>query len=447
MDVLLGVPLKVIAATLTLNMAAEKAVKVLSVTWYPQAHRLTKVIGLHGLSSFLGCFGLGLAFLSVACGISFGLVVTEALMKRQLTSLLTTVCIGLSVCLGCGLAGQIIGLISITLMTLGLKGLFVTGFILSFALLLICRKTNNLRMTPSRMLVLFGMTFMTMHLSVCSGHNFNSIIIFTVIPAVCLMGFLADRVAFRKSSAYIIVSFIFLVPITGIVIGIGTMKYSLKHSYIMETVNTVKYLVYGVQMLTGLIGATRGALTASSWEEEAVRGLSLWICGPAAVILYNLDIGSPDLNLHSLFREYLGAGGELGLISGFAGASGISLGLTVRRAQKTCPAVIALMVGFLAVVAINYFLPSNSIVILVICPFALWLLNTTENTQEHIHRDKVDAIQEAALDSAILGRVMMGAVVVGVAGLLTAALGSAGFYGVIFSLLVATWNAFRISSE
>ncbi|XP_030013064.1 uncharacterized protein LOC115435033 isoform X2 [Sphaeramia orbicularis] len=448
MDLLLGVPLKVIAATFTLNLAAAKAVQVISVTWYPQALALADITGLDGLSSFLACFGLGLAFLTVACGIAFGSGVTAAAMTRQPWPLLQTVCTGLSVCIGCGLAGAFIGLISITLMTLGVRGLFVTGFILSLSLLVICQKQrNNPQMTAARIVVLLVVTFMTIHLTVYFGHNFDNLVVFTLFPAVYLMYFLADKVALRNPSRYIILSFTLLIPLTGIIVGIGISKYSLRYPILIEAVGAVQSVVYTVEMFIGLTGVIIGALTAKSWEEEAIRGLPLLICGPAAVILSNIDENSQHFSLHSLFQEFLGAGGELGLISGFAGASGISLGLTVGAMQTDYPPVIVVIQGGVVAIVLKSILPSFNVIMLVICPLVLWIKSMMQDTQVRDYRDKVTVLQEAVLNSVVLGEVMMGATLVGVAGLLTVALGSAGSYGVVIALLVASGQAYTVSKE
>lgn len=47
----------------------------------------------------------------------------------------------------------------------------------------------------------------------------------------------------------------------------------------------------------------------------------------------------------------------------------------------------------------------------------------------------------------ILAKVTMGATILGLAGLLTLALGAAGFWGVLLSLAVATWKAFFVSDD
>lgn len=450
-ELILGVLLKVTAASFALNLAAEKATEVIAVTWYPKAHSLARVVGLDGLSSLLGCFGLSLAFLSVACGIVMGSA--AAMMKKQTRSFLETGCIGLTVFLGCGIAGALLGSASMTLITLGLRGLCVMGFALSLTLLLIYKQQQQIAANPTRILTFLAVTFMTMHLGVCSGQVIDSnkpricIVMIVLLPAGFLMGFLADIIAFRKPSVYMTVSFVLLVPLTGLMLGLGIENYSQENPFFNETFYTIQSLVYTLEMLTGLIGALLGVMSVYFWGTERAKMLSLWISVPAAVILYNLDVDAQHVPHHTLIDWCFGAGGVFGLISGLAGASGVSLGLVVMSTREHLWSCTVVVFGVVFLAIHNEFLVFNNIVVLLALPFAQELLNSTETPIECVSGSKVTMLLEAALSFAVLGVVMMGATVLGAAGLLTAALGSEGLYGVTIAIVVAVMKAINVSTE
>lgn len=434
----LGVVLKVIAAGYTLNLAAETAVKLTDHTWILKAHILCKDIRLDGLSSFLGCFGLGLAFLICACGITAGSCITAKLEKKQPCEFKHTILTGLSVFAGCTVAGTCTFFLFVMLVTLGLKGLILSGFLLALVLILEYKHQRyNKRVSSARMLVLFSMTFMTMHFSVRSGYNLRNPDVICLIPALILLGFSVDKIAFRKPEGYIILSFIILVPLIGVVLGVGIDEYYIKYPLFSETANVINSVVYKVILFTGLVGAIVGALVADLWTLEELQGLSLWVSGPGAVILYNLDIDSPHVSLHSILSEVLGPGGELGLIASFAAASGISLGLVVKSTHIN---LILKVFAILIIVGIIFYFSMPWInIILTAVPLILGLLNALEM--------EVIAFEGVTWDFAILAKVTMGATILGLAGLLTLALGEAGFWGVLVSLAVATWKTFLVSGE
>lgn len=427
--------MRVTAAGFALNLAAERAVQLIAVTWFSKAHSLVQVAGLDGLSSLLGCLGLCLAFLCVACGTVMGSGAAMMMRKRQTRPPLETGCIGLAVFLGCAIAGTLLGSASTTLMALGLRGLCLMGFIFSLTLLVITKQQQQIEATPARMLTLPAVTFITMYLGVWSGQVIDTnkprlcLVNILLLPAGFLMGFLAEILVVRKPNGYITLSFVLLIPLTGLLIGLGIEKYYGETPLFYETFYTTRALVYTVEMLTGMTGALLGGMSLSFWEADRGGGLSLWISVPTVVILYILDGDTQHINLHSLTGWCLSAGGEFGLTSGLAAASGVSLGLAIMSAREQLWSSAVLILGIVFVTGDPDLLSFSN------------FISSTERTMERDRENKVSMLQEAAVKFAVLGVVMMGATVLGAAGLLTSALGSPGLYGVALAIQITIMKA------
>lgn len=438
-------------AGFALNLAVERAMEMIALcdTWYPKAHALVKIIGLDGLSSLVGCFGLSLAFLSVACGVVMGS--RAAMMKEQTGSFLETGCIGLQAFLGCGIAGALLGMTSMTLITLGLRGLCVMGFVLSLTLFFIYKQLRQAAANPARILILLAVAFMTIHFGVCSGQVFDPnepkifIVMILLVIAVVLLGFLIEIIAFRKPSVYMTLSFLLLVLLTGLILGVQIENYSQENPYFSETFYTVQFLVYTQVMLAGLIGALLGVMSICFLEAERAEALSLWISIPAAVILYCLDVEAQHVPLHSVIEWCFDAGGVLGLISGLAGASGVSLGLVIMSAGEQLWLCTMVAFGIMVLAVQNDLLSFYNLVVPLTMPFAQQLLTSTDTPIEQVSKNNVTVLVESALSFAVLGLVMMGATVLGAAGFLTAALGPGGLYGLNIAILMVAMKAIQLT--
>ncbi|KAJ0066227.1 hypothetical protein NL108_004136 [Boleophthalmus pectinirostris] len=413
--------------------------------WIPRAHRLCRVIGLDGLTAFLGCFGLFLAFLICTFGLTAGVHISPKPISGiyRPVKFSDTILTGCSVFVGCAVAGTWTFFLFDMLVTLELKALVLVGFFLAAILLMEYKQQRcNKRVSSARMIVLFSVTFTTMMFAVQSSYNFSNFATICVIPSVILLGYSVEKIAFKKVRGSIILSILFLVPVTGIVLGFGIDEYYVKYPLSIETANTLNSVVYKMLLLTGLVGAIAGALVVYFWIEQEANGLSLWICGPAAVILYNLDADSEHLSLHSLLNNFLGPGGELGLITSFAAASGLSCGLALKYAHIMLPLErIFIMVVVLGVLFHYYLVTSVNLYVVAAMVLCIGALSNMDVN------NRLVPLREAAWDFAILAKLMMGAAILGLAGLLTVALGDPGFWGVFLALVVVTWKTCVVSGE
>lgn len=226
--------------------------------------------------------------------------------------------------------------------------------------------------------------------------------------------------------------FVLLIPLTGLLLGLGIGNYNGKNPQFYETFYTTRTLVYTVEMLTGMTGALLGGMSLSSWEADRAGGLSLWISVPTTVILYILDGDTQHINLYSVTGWGLGAGGEFGLTSGLAAVSGVSLGLAIMAAREQLWSCAVLILGIVFVTDDPLLLSFSS------------FSSTPETTVEQDSGNKVSVLLEAAASFAVLGVVMMGATVLGAAGFLTAALGSAGLYGVVLAIQITIIKAINL---
>lgn len=425
---------RVSAAGFALKLTTERAAQQIAVTWYSKAHSLVQITNLDGLSCILGCHGLFLAFLCVACGTGMAFAAAVVMRKKQTGPLVETGCIGVAVFLGCGVAGAFLGSASMMLMTLGPRGLCLMGFLLSLTLHLVNKQ--QIVASPARMLVLPALTFITMYLGVLSGHVIDTdkprlgLVHILLLPAGYVMGILAEISVVRKPSGYITLSFVLLTPLTGFLLGRGIESYYGESPLFYDTLYTLRTLVYTVEVLTGITGALLGGMSLSFWEAKRAGGLSLWISVPAAVMLYVLDSDTPHISLHSPTGWYLGAGGELGLTLGLAAASGVSLGLAIMSARELLWSCAVLILG---------------IVFMIDDPDLLLFRNVgraadaAQENQDSGHN--ASALLEAVVNFAVLGVVLMGATALGAAGFLTAALGSAGVYGVTLATQIIVMKA------
>lgn len=95
------------AAGFTLNLAAKRAVQLISLILYLKTHRLVQE-DLYGILSLLGCLALCLAFLCVTCGTAMGCGAAIVMRKKQSRPPLETGSIGLAVFMGCGITGALL---------------------------------------------------------------------------------------------------------------------------------------------------------------------------------------------------------------------------------------------------------------------------------------------------------------------------------------------------
>ncbi|XP_033836634.1 uncharacterized protein LOC117383545 [Periophthalmus magnuspinnatus] len=445
LELFLGVPMKVMVASYTLNLAADTAVKMVDDQWVPKAHGLCRVIGLDGLTTFLGCFGLFLAYLICTFGLTAGVRTSPTPSPGTYYSvkMSDTILTGFCVFAVGAAAGTCAFFLFHMLVTLGHEGLILSGFFLAAILLMeYNHQRYNARVSSPRMLVLFSLTFTTMLFAVQTSYNFSNVSTICILPSVILLGFSLDKTAFKKPRGSIILSMILIVPFTGVVLGFGIDEYYIKYPLASETANTLNSVVYKTVLLTGLVGTVAGALIAYFWIEQEANGLSLWICCPAAAILYNLDIDSKHLSLHSLLNNSLGPGGELGLITSFAALSGLSFGLVLKYAHIMLPLEhIFVMLIILGLLFHYCLVPSMNLYILAAMALCIGVLSTMDLN------NRLVPLQEAAWDFAILAKTMMGATILGLAGLLTLALGAPGFWGMLLAFVVVMWKACVVSRE
>lgn len=406
------------AGGFALNQTAAMAVQQVPFQWYPKAHGLVRVAGLGGITCMLGCLGLCLAFLCAACA-----TVAPTLLKETKIPFLKTACCGLTTFLACGISGSLLGWTCDMLVTLGLKGFSVFGFIFSLILLFINKW--QIVEVPSRMLVLHAVTLLTMCLGVWSGQAMDiakpRLVLFNIlmVPASFLMGLLVTTFILRKQNGYIVLSFVFLVPLSGLVFGLGTERHQGDKPVFYNTFYTIQSIVYTAEMLTGFLGIL-GGICLSLWDPGRAGRLSFWISIPAAVTLYVLDEDNPYTGLLGVTQQWVGAGGVLGLLSGLATASGVALGLGI-----------GLFVGLTLVAADNDTLGSINL----------------RHAAEGGGSSNPCALVNAAVTLAVLGVVMMGSAVLGVAGFLTSTLGSSGHHGTVLAGIITILKAISLLSN
>lgn len=412
------------AGGFALKQTAATAVLQVPFQWYSKVHGLVQVAGLGGITSLLGCLGLCLAFLCAACATA-----VPSLLKEMRIPFLKTACCGLTIFLGCGISGSLLGWTCAMLVTLGLKGFCVFGFIFTIILLFI----NKWRIVeaPSRMLVLHAVTLITMCLGVWSGQAMDitkprlALVNILLVPASFLMGLLVTTLILRKQNGYIVLSFVFLVPLSGLVFGLGTECDHGHKPVLYNTFYTVQFLVYTAELLTGILGIL-GGICLSLCDPGRAGRLSFWISVPAAIILYVLDKDNPHTGLLGVTQQWAGAGGVLGLLSGLATASGVALGLGIMSAGELC-----LRVGLKLVAADNDILGSINL----------------RCAAEGGGSSNPCVLVSAAVTLAVLGMVMMGSTVLGVAGFLTAALGSSGHHGTVLAGTITILKAISLLSN
>lgn len=412
------------AGHFVLKQTAAMAVQQVPVQLYPKVHGLVRVVGLGGITCLLGCLGLCLALLCAACATAM-----PTLLREMRIPFLKTACCGLIIFLGCGISGSLFGWTCAMLVTWGLEGFCVFGVIFSLILLFI----NKWRIVeaPSRMLVLHAVTLVTMFLGVWSGQAMDItkprvvLVNILLVPASILMGLLVPTFILRKQNKFIVLSFVFLVPLSGLVFGLGTECHRGDKPVIYNTFNTIQFLVYAAEMLTGILGIL-GGICLSLWDPDRAGRLSFWSSIPAAVILYVLDKDHPHTGLLGVTQQWVGPGGVLGLLSGLAAASGVALGLGIMSAGELC-----LLVGLKVVGADNDILR---------------LINLRRAAEGGGSRSPC-VLVNAAVTLAVLGVVMMGSIVLGVAGFLTAGLGSSGRHGTVLAGIITILKAISLLSN
>lgn len=136
---------------------------------------------------------------------------------------------------------------------------------------------------------------------------------------------------------------------------------------------------------------------------------------------------------------YLGAGGEVGLMLGLAGASGVSLGSVIVSTGKpnSIWQFASLVFGVECGDFYNDSLSFHNLVVsmaLTLAPMLAVRSQSDQNTSRQQKGNRMILLADVSQSSAALGMVMMG--LLGAAGLLTAALGSACFYGVMLAALM-----------
>lgn len=391
------------AAAFVLPGAAEAAVRLVPARWYVGAHDLVLAAGLAAAACLLGCVGLGLALLCVACATA-----TPTLAGATGVPVLDSACSGLAVFLGCGVSGWLLAWAGAAL--LAWAGPCALG--LAFSLVLLLLSHAQVAEAPSRMLVLPTAALLTMYLGIWSGAviDVDQIRVCSLhlllVPAACLTGFLAPTLLRRNRGEGLALGFTLLLPLWGLVFGVGALRpYWGAPPLFARTFYTLKSLVYATEILTGVLGML-GGVCLSLWAPHRAGGLAFWVAVPAAVSLYLLD---QDADL--LVQQGAAAGGLLGMATGVAAASGVALGLAVMSA------------GY------------------VLCPLVLGVAATAR-----ARREDRDVLVNAVVTFAVLGVVMMGAAVLGVAGFLTASLGWAGLYGTALAGAAAVGKGFYLLS-
>lgn len=406
------------AGGFVLKQAAATAVQQIPVQWYPKVHDLVRVAGVDGVMCLLGCLSLGLAFLCLACAI------VPTLLGRTRVPVLETARFGLAIFLGCGLSGSLLGWTCSTLVTFGLSGFCVFGLIFSLVLLVIhgCQMVE----TPSRMLVLHAVTLLTMYLGVCSGQMVDItkprlvLVNIFLVPATFMMGCLVARLMLREHSGYMLFSFVFLVPFTGLVFGLKTERHQGEEPLLYNTLYTIQSAVYSAELLTGILGILTG-IRLSLWDLGRAGRLAFWISVPAAVTLYVLGGDVPHTHLLGVC---VGAGGVLGLLSGLAAAAGVAVGLAIVPLGEPC---------LYLIVALNHGTVDDVIVLLNLFRAAVGCGGGGGNNS--------CVLVNAGVEFAVLSVVMMGSTVLGGAGFLTAGLGSSGRHGMVMAGIITMLKA------
>lgn len=400
-----------------LKQTATTAVQQVPFQLYPKVHGLVQVAGLGGITCLLGCLGLCLAFLYAACATAM-----PTLLREMRIPFLKTACCGLSIFLGCGISGSLLGWTCAKLVTLGLEGFCAFGVIFSLILLFINKW--QIVEAPSRMLVLHAVTLVTMGLGVWSGQAMDItkprvvLVNILLVPASIVMGLLVTTFILWRQNRSIVLSFVFLVPLSGLVFGLGTERHRGDKPVFYNTFYTIQFLVYTAEILTGILGILSG-ICLSLWDPGRAGRLSFCISIPAAVILYVLDKDNPHTGLLGVTQQWVGAGGVLGLLSGLAAVSGVALGLGIMTA------------GLKVVAADNDIL--RSIIL--------------HRAAEGGGSSNPCVLVNAAVTLAVLGVVMMGSIVLGVAGFLTAGLGSSGQHGTVLAGTITMLKAISLLSN
>lgn len=407
------------AAGLALKAAAERAVHLIPVEWYPSAHGLVQVAGLDRVTCLLGCLGLGLALLCVACATAM-----PTLVRKKTVPFLETAGLALSVLLGCGISGWLLGSTCATLAALGLRGFCLSALIFSLVLLFINKW--QIAESPSRMLVLHTVTLLTMYLGVWSGGVIDAtkprvcVVNLLLAAAACVMGLLVSSLVLSRRRESIILTFVLLVPFAGLVFGIGSERYQGEEPLLHHTYYTLQFLVYTLEILTGILGAV-GGVCVGLWAPGRAGRLAVWLSVPAAVTLFALDEDQPHTRPLSVSQQCVGAAGLLGLTSGLAAASGLTLGLALVSAGEA------------------------------LWPFGAPVLGAAGgdllSSTQGVSRNRPCVLEDAAVSFALLGVVMMGSAVLGVAGFLTASLGSSGLSGTVLAGVVTVLTALRLLSN
>lgn len=408
------------AAGFVLKEAAETAVHLIPVQWYSRAHGLVRVAGLDRIACLLGCLGLCLALLCVACATAI-----PTLARKKTIPFLDTAGVGLTIFLGCGICGSLLGSTCGTLTASGLRGFCIFGFIFSLILLFINKR--QIAETPSRMLVLHTVTLLTMYLGVWSGRDIDvtkprlCLVNILLALATCVMGLLVTLMLRRRREC-VTFTFVLLVPFSGLVFGIGTERHRGEEPRLHHTYYTVQFLVYTLEILTGTLG-TLGGICVSLWDPGRAGRLAFWTSVPPAVTLYALE-DSPHTYVLSVAQECVGGAELLGLISGLAAASGVALGLAIVSAGEVLWLLAVPVLGAAGVDVMSFNLRPAA-----------------------VSRTNPRALVDAAVNFAVLSVVMMGSAVLGVAGFLTASLGSAGLNGTALAAMITVLTALNLLSK
>lgn len=401
------------AAGVALKAAAETAVRLIPVQWYSRAHGLVQRAGLDRMTCLLGCLGLCLALLCVACATA-----APALVRKRTMPFLETAGVGLTIFLGCAVSGSLLGWTCATLTALGLRGFCLFGFI--FGLILLFVNKRQIAEAPSRMLVLHTVTLLIMYLGVWSGRVVDirkprlCLVNVLLAPAAGLMGLLVTTLMLSRCRHFIIFTFVLLVPVSGMLFGLETERHAGEEPLLHHTHSTIQFSVYTLEILTGILG-TLGGMYVRLGAPGRAGGLACWISVPAAVTLFALDLDSPHTHTDvlSVAQGGVGAAGLLGFTSGLAAASGVALGIAIVSAAE------------------------------VLWPAGALLLEDVQGAGWNNPYVAADAVE----NFAVLAVVMMGSAVLGVAQFLTASLGSSGLMGTVLAAIITILKALYMLSE